>query len=191
MSNRPLRPLAVAVAVLLVPLLTLSGCSTTKSSTGTGPNLLAQGVAAQQAGDLATASKDYNAVLQSDPKNTSALYDLGLIAQGQGNRAEAASDYGKALAIDPNLGSALYNLAIVRVALGDRGGAEGLYRKAIAADPNNPDPYFNLGVLLRDSGRTAEGDAEIAKADALDPALRGRSPGGALGPGKSKSGKSK
>lgn len=182
MSYSPLRPTSRLIAVVLIAGLALTGCSTKKKGSAAG-DLLAQGVAAQQANDFATAIKDYNAVLAKDPKNTSALFDLGLVAAAQGNSADAESNYRKALAIDPNLEPALYNLAILRTALGDRTGAVGIYRRAVAADPNSAAPLFNLGVLLRDLGRTAEGDADIAKARQLDPSLVNRSPGGAVGAG--------
>ncbi len=136
--------------------------------------------------------KSFNDVLEKEPRNKYAFYNLGLIAQVSGDKPVAETNYRQAVSIDPKFTSALYNLAIVRKAVGDTTSAITFYRQAIAADPNNPAPHFNLGILLRATGDKALGDAEIAKAVELNPALASRvpveAPGGSGGSGPGGSG---
>ena len=45
-----------------------------------------------------------------------------------------------------------------------------LYRQDISVEPNNAAAHY-LGILLRVQGKTAEGDAEVARGKQLDPKL--------------------
>ena len=132
---------------------------------------LARGIAAHNANKLDEAAKDYFEVLSNDPKNKFAFYNLGQIARIQNRFAIAEGYYRSALEIDPLDGPALFGLGAVRQALGAVDDAIAIYRKDIGVEPNNAAAHYNLGILLRIQGKTAEGDAEIARGMQLDPKL--------------------
>jgi tetratricopeptide (TPR) repeat protein len=147
-----------------------SGGTPTKAADPAG-DALARGIVAQNANKLDEATKDYFEALSYDPKNKFAFYDLGQIAKFQ-NRFEIAEGYYRqSLEVDGNFAPALFGLGFVRQHFNDVQGAIDLYRKSISFDPNNAAAHYNLGILLRVQGKTAEGDAEIARAIQLDPTL--------------------
>lgn len=132
---------------------------------------LARGIAAHNAGKTDEATKNYFEVLVNDPKNKIAFTNLGQIARIGNRPAIAEGYYRSALEIDPNYGPALFGLGAVRQTLNAIDEAVTIYRKAIAVEPNNAAAHYNLGILLRIQGKTAEGDAEVAKGMQLDPKL--------------------
>ena len=132
---------------------------------------LDRGIAAHNANRIDEATKDYFEVLFNDPKNKFAFYNLGQIARIQNRLAIAEGYYRSALEVDPNYGPALFGLGVVRQAFNAVQEAIDLYRKDISVEPNNAAAHYNLGILLRIQGKTAEGDAEIARALQLDPKL--------------------
>jgi Tfp pilus assembly protein PilF len=136
--------------------------------------LVANGLRAQVAGDLASAGRDYSQAIADDPKNKFAYYNLGLIQQTAGDKVGAENSYRAALSIDRTFPQALYNLAILRTAVNSLPEAIDLYRRAIAASPKAADAHFNLGLLLRQTGNTAEGNSEVQAAVKLDPSLAPR-----------------
>ena len=115
---------------------------------------------------------DFQKVLDKDPQNKYAHYNLGYIAQKQGNRGDAEKEYRIALASDPAFVPALYNLAIAVTADGDTQAAIGFYREAIKADKNDANSHFNLGLLLRQTGKTAQGNSQVQFAVRLNPSLK-------------------
>ncbi len=145
------------------------------SATQTAAQNLAAGIAAQDAGQYATATSDYNKVLAAEPQNADALFDLGDVEQFQNLNSAAESHYQAALAIDPNFVSALYNLATL-VATSSPVEAETLYEQVIKLAPRDADAHFNLGFVLISLGKKAEGQAQIRVGVALDPSLRSRVP---------------
>jgi tetratricopeptide (TPR) repeat protein len=157
---------SVAVASALV----FSACSTKKPDAKVAVDALNSGLKAQVQGKNSEAQKDYRQVLVHDPRNKFAYYNLGLIDQQSGRSQDAEKNYRLALQTDPRFVAALYNLAILRTGP-DPKEAEALYRQAIAVAPNDPGNHLNLGFLLRSQGRNDEGDAEIARAVALNPGL--------------------
>ena len=135
------------------------------------PDALARGIAAQNANKIDEATTAYFEVLSSDPKNKFAYYNLGQIARLQNKFAIAEGYYRSALESDPNFGVALFGLGATRQALNAIDDAISVYRKDISVEPNNAAAHYNLGILLRIQGKTAEGDAEIARGIQLDPKL--------------------
>jgi Flp pilus assembly protein TadD len=51
-----------------------------------------------------------------------------------------------------------------------------LYEKVIAIEPKDAEAHLNLGFALQALGKVAQGNAEIAEAVRLDPALSSRVP---------------
>jgi tetratricopeptide (TPR) repeat protein len=138
-------------------------------------SLLTAGLAAQKAGRNSEASDDYHKVLQLDPSNYWAYYNLGVIDQQAGSLSSAERNYRSALALNPDLVPALYNLAILRTAPSPKE-AEALYRHAISLDPKNAAAHLNLGFLLLQEGDKVGGRAELDMAVKLDPQLASRLP---------------
>src|SRR4051812_41848295 len=100
----------------------------------TAAALLSKALREHVVGNSAQAQKDYEAVIQKDPRNKFAFYNLGLIAQSQNRASDAENEYRLALTIDSAYEPALYNLAILRANAGDTAGAIDLYQRAIAAN---------------------------------------------------------
>jgi tetratricopeptide (TPR) repeat protein len=172
---RPGRSLRVAV-VLPVILAFAAACGGGGSNAPTKPadpaaDALARGIAAQNANKLDEAAKDYFEVLSVDPKNKFAFYNLGQIAKNQNRLQIAEGYYRSALEIDPNYGPALFGVGYVRQQFNAIQEAIDFYTKDVAIEPTNAAAHYNLGILLRIQGKTAQGDAEIARAIQLDPKL--------------------
>jgi Flp pilus assembly protein TadD len=138
-------------------------------------SLLSAGLAAQNAGRTSEASDDYHKVLQLDPSNYWAYYDLGVIDQQASRASSAERNYRSALALNPDLVPALYNLAILQSGPSPKE-AEALYRHAILVEPTKATVHLNLGFLLLQEGDKVGGRAELDMAVKLDPQLASRLP---------------
>jgi tetratricopeptide (TPR) repeat protein len=134
--------------------------------------LLQRGVVLQNAGQLDEAAGIYREVIDADPDNKVAYFNLGVIDHTQGQTQEAAANYVQVLSIDPVYVPALFNLAILRTDEGDAQGAIGLYRRVIAADADNAPAMLNLGILLLENGEEAEATELISRAVEIDPSLQ-------------------
>jgi Tfp pilus assembly protein PilF len=162
-----------APSAVVVSAMTLAGCGLfgSSSKSASPAATLQKAIKETNEGNFDDAKKDFQKVLDKDPQNKYAHYDLGYIAQTQGSRADAEKEYRLALASDPAFARALYNLAILVTADGDTQGAITLYRKAVTADEKDARSHFNLGLLLRKTGKQAEGNSQIQIAVQLDPSL--------------------
>jgi tetratricopeptide (TPR) repeat protein len=138
-------------------------------------DLLTRALAAHAEGDLDTAERLYGEVLDDEPKNVFAHYNIGLIHQTRGKKDAAVVAYGKALEADPNFVPALFNLAVVRSETAP-GEAIELYRGVISLQPDYAAAHLNLGFLLKANGKAPEGEKELKKAVELDPTLSSRIP---------------
>jgi len=160
------------VAVGVTSALLLSACGGGSAAQSVAQNLTA-GIAAQNAGDYATATQDYNKVLAAQPQNATALYDLGDVDQLQNLDATATTEYKEALAIDPNFISAMYNLATLEAG-STPNDARVLYDQIIKLSPRYAAAHFNLGYVLISLGQQKAGLAEINEGVRLDPSLASR-----------------
>jgi tetratricopeptide (TPR) repeat protein len=146
--------------------------------------ILQQGLEAQAAGDFVTAVESYLRVIQLDPQNKFAYYNLGVIDQGQGDLQGAESHYRTTLGLDPDFVPALFNLAILMTEAGSADEAVTLYEHLIEVTPietASPEDvrlvaaaHLNLGFLLIEQGRERRGQMELDEAVRLDPSLEGR-----------------
>ena len=164
-----LRCVAVVCAAALA--FGFGACGSSGSSSGNAATTLQKGIDEANAGNFDAAKKDFQKVLDEDPQNKYAYYNLGYIAQTEGDRAEAEKQYRLSIASDPAYGPALYNLGIEVAADGDKQGAIDLYRRAIAANALDAGAHFNLGLLLRETGKKVEGNSEVQTAVRLNPNL--------------------
>jgi tetratricopeptide (TPR) repeat protein len=160
------------VAVGAVSALLLAACGAA-STPQTASQDLTAGIAAQNAGEYASATTYYEKALANEPTNSVALYDLGDVEQLQGLDSTAKAHYLAALAIDPNFISAMYNLATLDASSVPTD-AEALYLQVIKLSPKDANAHFNLGYVLLSLGKRAAGLAEINKGIALDPSLKSR-----------------
>jgi tetratricopeptide (TPR) repeat protein len=164
----------IAVLGFCAALLSLTACSSSKS-TPPADRLVNAGLVAQQHGNLTQAVVDYQAAIKANPLQLYAYYDLGVIYQQENDYLDASSNYQKALVINPKYQSALFNLAILETS-SNPGNAVSLYEQLLSLNPNDSNVLFNLGLVLRAHGDSVHGDADIAKAVKLNPALAAHVP---------------
>ena len=137
---------------------------------------LAVGLQAAVEGRHDDAIAAYNRVLEQEPDNVYALYNIGQVEQARGKNAEAENFYRQALETDPDYTPALFNLAIVRTARGDFAEAAELYQQVTEIEPQNANAFLNLGFALQEQGEDDEARAAWDQAIELDPALEERIP---------------
>ncbi|RYB93875.1 tetratricopeptide repeat protein [Nocardioides oleivorans] len=174
------RPSLAAFALLSV--LAVTGCSgdssedgpsstaSSSASSSAADTLVESALKQLDAGDIATAQATFENVLQIDPGNVYAHYNLGLLAQGTGDGALAVEQYDAALETDPDFTSALYNKGIVLEAT-DLEEAVALYERALAIDPDLASAHMRLGFALLHLGKTAEAEAHLSTGIELDPSM--------------------
>ncbi|MFD7003120.1 tetratricopeptide repeat protein [Streptomyces mirabilis] len=138
--------------------------------------LLREGIRRQENHDSNGAADNYSRVLELDPHNTFAWYNLGVIAQQEGRTADARAAYDKALKIDPKFSSALYSKAILlRHTEPDR--AIEILKRAIAANPQMATGFrLQLGQILAERGRDDEAEDQFRRVVAASPSLLSKVP---------------
>ena len=159
------------VVAALTALVLITACAGSPAATSGVEAELQQGLDAHVVGDYDTAITHYRRVLQLDPNNKFAYYNIGLIDQINNRMPEAEANYRAAIAIDAQYVPALFNLATVRTQVEDLPGAIELYQRVIAIQPDRASAYLNMGLALARLGRTAEAEAALARAIQLDPSL--------------------
>ncbi|MFF9123533.1 tetratricopeptide repeat protein [Streptomyces sp. NPDC014889] len=137
--------------------------------------LLQAGSLQVQYRDYGGATQTFRRVLELDPHNKVAWYDLGVVAQQEGRAGDARKAYDEALKIDPKYASALYNKAVL-LKPSDPGQAVGLLRRAIAATPRAATAHLQLGLILAQKDRDDEAEEEFGRAVAVDPSLHSAVP---------------
>lgn len=159
------------VAVVALACLMMFGAACQKTPAEARAEALARAQAAHNSGNTDEAIKGYYETLGYDPKNEVALTNLGIIYRFANKPQIAEGFYRAALEADPNSAGSLFGLALLRAAAGSLPEAIDLYQRLLRLAPNDAVGHYNLGLVLRAAGRAAEGDAEIARALALDPKL--------------------
>lgn len=185
-------PRPLLVAAMLVALALLGACSDGDSPDGGGTGSavasedegtsqgaeveqpLQRGLQAHVDGDLDGAVAAYEEVLEADPENKLALYNLGLVEQSRGNNEEAETYYRQTIEVDDRYTPALFNLAILRTAAGDHEEAVQLYEQVVEIDTKNAGAYLNMGFALREIGRQDDAQDAFNKAIELDPSMEDR-----------------
>ncbi|MBY0278010.1 tetratricopeptide repeat protein [Candidatus Binatia bacterium] len=122
-------------------------------------------VVAIQSGNLADAESHYRSALPGRP--TAATHNgLGYVLLRQDRADEAFAEFRAAIEIDPSYTPAYNNLADGLAREGKLAEAEQVYEKSLAVKPTAA-VYSALGGVQRRLGKTAEADAQLAKAKAL------------------------
>lgn len=138
-------------------------------------SLLQAGILQQQHHDLEGADRTYRRVLELDPRNKFAWYNLGVIAHGDGRVADARAAYDEALKIDPAFPSALFNEALL-LESSDPDRAGGLLKRVIAGNPRAATAHLHLGRIWAQQNRDGKAADEFRRAVAGDPSLRSQVP---------------
>lgn len=125
-----------------------------------------RGLAAHQAGDVATAEAAYREALAAAPEDAGVLSLLGLALAHQGRPAEGVAYLENALDKFPGHPGLALNLVEALIPMGAVARAESLLRQVLAADARNPQAWNRLGDVLAYQGKDAE--AQDAWVTALD-----------------------
>jgi len=157
------RTLVILLSVLPV-VLVLAACGaepTTTAPTQTLPPVSAEehfrrGNEYAQSGDLEKAVAEYQAVLEIEPDNVSAMTNLGVVYYQMGKLDEAVAQYKKALEIAPNDADIHSNLAAAYVQLGRMERALDEYRTAVDLKEDLAEAWFGLGVVHMQLGHKEE-----------------------------------
>lgn len=145
--------------------------STMASDSSMPATLLDVALQFHKEGKIEEAVKAYNAVLQIEPANKFALYNIGVIKQGQNDLVVAIDYYTKALDSDSQFQPARYNRGLAYRDSQQSDLAVADLQAVVKADPKNASAMYNLGNLLVSIGRTDEGGQLLADALTLNPSL--------------------
>ncbi|MFG2557533.1 tetratricopeptide repeat protein [Streptomyces sp. NPDC048496] len=157
-----------------------TGVSRTTPRAGSGPaaelapkvgGLLQAGIKQGGNKDFSGATRSFRQVLDLDPANKLAWYNLGVVAQHDNRTADARAAYDKALKIDPDFESALYNKAIL-IGTSDTDQAIEILQHIVRANPKAATAYLHLGQALTKKGRDGEAEDAFGLAVRADPSLR-------------------
>ncbi|MFJ6637044.1 tetratricopeptide repeat protein [Streptomyces sp. NPDC091376] len=137
--------------------------------------LLQGGVLQAQNQDFDGAKTTFRRVLQADPDNMLAWYNLGVVSVQEGRLADALEAYDSALKIDPSYTPALFNTALLlRTSNAER--AIALLKRTVAINPKASTAYYQLGEMLTRRGRHGQARDAFRRAVAVDPSLQSQVP---------------
>ena len=125
--------------------------------------LLDRGIAAEAAGDVATASRCYQQAIDADPRCAAAYFNLGLLHLAGGHLPESEAAFRRALQLREDFPEAWVALAEVLESLGKDGGALDALDRAIDLRDGFEGALMNAGVLLQKLGRLQEAQARYRR----------------------------
>lgn len=167
---------AVTWAVMSHPATTPDGKSENAPLTPlTAHALLQAGHVQAQHQDFDGAEATFERVLQMEPGNKLAWYNIGVVAARDGRPADARKAYDRALKIDPSFTSALFNQAVLLKA-SDPDRSITLLKRAITLNPQASTAHFQLGDTLASKGRDNQARDAYRRAVAADPSLHSQVP---------------
>jgi predicted O-linked N-acetylglucosamine transferase (SPINDLY family) len=113
-----------------------------------------------RAGRWSEAQARYQAVLEQDPENVDAHYNLGRVLHAQGKFAQAIASFRQALelapeqfeTLKPDYAAAHCSRGTELLALGRFEEAANSYKEALKLDPASIEARYNLGIACRDLG---------------------------------------
>ncbi len=118
--------------------------------------LIALGVQAEKADQLAEACLRYREAVAAAPGYAPAHLNLGIGLEASGDAAAAVLAYETALDLDPNEAYACYNLAKLLFTRGELGRAEELLRRALRRQRDFPEAMIVLARVLELKGEPAQ-----------------------------------
>jgi tetratricopeptide (TPR) repeat protein len=122
-----------------------------------------------EAGHLRRAEELYRRVLETDPANTEALYELGRAGLRAGRPAEAGACFRSLLRILPDHAEAWTELGVALLTEGKLGEAVACQQEALRLRPDLADAHNNLGDALFRLGEAGQAVACFQRAIHLDP----------------------
>ena len=131
-----------------------------------------RGHAYQAKADYAPAIADYSQAINLEPRFASAYNDRCYARTLSGrDLPQALADCNEALKLVPNDSHTLDSRALTYLKLGDFKNAIGDYSAILARDPRSASSQYGRGLAKLKSGDTAGGNADIAAAKAMRPAI--------------------
>nr|WP_295784196.1 tetratricopeptide repeat protein [Rhodoferax sp.] len=132
-------------------------------------DLIAQGNALEDAGQLPQALQRYEAAIALEPRFARAHLNRGNALLASGDTDAAVDAFETALAHDPDYAAGHFNLGNAHARLRQPGAATAAYRKAIALNPDFVDAHVALGALLDDGRQYSAAVAHYRLALAIRP----------------------
>ena len=180
MKPRTMMKIAAALGALSV---LLTGCSSTTTATPTAaPSaLMADALAAQGAGDSATAKSKLEALVASADIEkdqelvVTAYFNLGVLAQAANDSKGAILAYKKALVVDPTYSPALFNIAVASTPINPKA-AMTYYAVILSMNDKDANSLYNLGLLKWAVGEEAAAVKLIQSAIEISPELASKVP---------------
>jgi tetratricopeptide (TPR) repeat protein len=105
-----------------------------------------------EAGDLASAEREFRATLALRPDSAAARFNVGMAALMRGARAEAERLFASAIDVEPAHGPSHFQLGLLRQADGDLRRAADHLSAAAAARPADPDVLLAAGAIAAMQG---------------------------------------
>ncbi|MCC7370360.1 MAG: tetratricopeptide repeat protein [Chloroflexi bacterium] len=132
--------------------------------------LLAEGLAAHQAGRLAEAEQRYRRALTTDPANPDALHLIGVVALQNGRPADAAASVQQAISVAPGQPTYWNTLGVAQQAEGRLDDAADSFARAVELAPAYADGWVNLAAIHQQRGDRPAEAAALERVTALQPA---------------------
>ena len=129
------------------------------------------GAALQQQGRLDEAQREYNSVLQLDPRYTKAYVNLGQLFVSKDKLDEAKKYYEKAIELDSRTGEAHAGYAYLLERLGEAQQARAEYETAIRVTPKSARLFYTYAAFLDKRGELDAAIAQYQRALDVDPKL--------------------
>jgi superkiller protein 3 len=156
----------VVLALSLV--LALAACGGQATGTPSVTERFEQGNEYARQGDFEQAITEYEAVLEAEPDNVSAMTNLGVALYNVGRLDEAVAQYQDALEIAPNDADIHSNLGAAYVQKGQLQDALVEYEQAVDLQPDLAQAHFGLGVIYVELARNDEAIAAFERFLELD-----------------------
>ncbi|MBP9218117.1 MAG: tetratricopeptide repeat protein [Sterolibacterium sp.] len=131
--------------------------------------VLAQAQACQQNGQLAQAVQLLKGILQQEPEQAEALYQLGVLAHELEQTEQALEYLSRAVRSAPENFQYQASLGVVRYRQGDLAGARQSFEQALHLCPEVAQCHHDLAVVLTKQGEVAAAVEHYRTADRLQP----------------------
>jgi tetratricopeptide (TPR) repeat protein len=122
-------------------------------------SLLGIGIGLHNAKQLDAAMDVYYKLLQFDPANAAAHYNIAQIYSDKGRYPQAQWEYEAALKADPKFLDARLNLGVVLYRQRKFPAAADAFRQVLQASPKHPMGLYDLGLTLVEMGQGHAGEA--------------------------------
>ncbi len=142
------------------------------AATGVPPGAdLALAMSYQRLGRQLEAIPYFEKAVAADPKDASALNNLGLALTETGKAKEAIPYFERALAEKSGDAVLHEDLGVAYIQMSDFAGAIGEFEAAEKLDGKNPELHYDLGLAYKLKDRMDDAVSELKQAAALDPRL--------------------